>query len=110
MSYYFDILECGAWLCFDRFGIESIASDKLRLASLLGLMPVGFDRIMLSHDSLQCWPGRDTGVLDGMVAASPNWDIAHISRNILPAMREAGVSQDGIDTLKIKTPCSHFKK
>ncbi len=110
MRYYFDILERGAWLGFDRFGIESIASDKLRLASLLGLMAVGYDRIMLSHDSLQCWRGRDTGVLDGMVAASPNWDLAHISRNILPAMREAGVSQDEIDTLMIKNPCSYFKK
>ncbi|GMU47709.1 MAG: phosphotriesterase-related protein [Pseudomonadales bacterium] len=108
MRYYFDILERGAWLGFDRFGIESIASDKLRLASLMGLLSVGYDRIMLSHDTLQCWRGRDTGVLNGMIAASPNWNVAHISRNILPAMRKAGVSQETIDTLMVKNPCSYF--
>ncbi len=108
MRYYFDILERGAWLGFDRFGIESIASDKLRLASLLGLLAVGYDRIMLSHDTLQCWRGRDTGVLDAMAAASPNWDVSHISRNILPAMRKAGVTDDKIDTLMVKNPCSYF--
>jgi phosphotriesterase-related protein len=110
MRYYFDILERGAWLGFDRFGIESIASDKMRLASLLGLLGVGYDRIMLSHDTLQCWRGRDTGVLNGMIAASPNWNVAHISRNILPALRKAGVSEDKIDTLMVKNPCSYFGK
>lgn len=108
MRYYFDILERGAWLGFDRFGIESIASDKMRLASLLGLIAVGYDRIMLSHDSLECWRGLDTGVLHGMMAASPNWNKTHISRNILPAMRKAGVPEETIDTLMVKNPCSYF--
>ncbi len=108
MRYYFDILERGAWLGFDRFGIESIASDKMRLASLLGLLAVGYDRIMLSHDSVECWRGRDTGALAGMIAASPNWNMAHISRNILPAMRKAGVPEDTIDTLLVKNPRSYF--
>jgi len=110
MRYYFDILERGAWLGFDRFGIESIASDKLRLASLMGLLSVGHDRIMLSHDSIQCWRGRDAGLLDDLNASSPNWDITHISRNILPTMREAGVSEEKINTLMVKNPCCYFKK
>lgn len=110
MRYYFDILERGAWLGFDRFGIESIASDKMRLASLLGLLSVGYDRIMLSHDSVECWRGRDTGALDGMIAASPNWNMTHISRNILPAMRKAGVSEETIETLMVKNPGSYFSE
>ena len=65
MRYYFEILQRGAWL--------------------------GFDRIMLSHDALHCWRGRDTGVLDGMMKGSPNWNFSHISRNILPALRKSGV-------------------
>ena len=108
MRYYFDILERGAWLGFDRFGIEAIASDKMRLASLLGLLSVGFDRIMMSHDSVECWRGRDTGALDGMIAASPNWNMAHISRNILPAMRKAGVPEETIATLMVNNPRSYF--
>jgi len=110
MRYYFDVLERGAWLGFDRFGIESIASDKMRLASLMGLLSVGYDRIMMSHDSVECWRGRDTGALNGMIAASPNWNMAHISRNILPAMRKAGVTEDTIHTLMVNNPRSYFGK
>lgn len=108
MRYYFDVLERGAWLGFDRFGIESICSDKMRLASLMGLLSVGHDRIMMSHDAVECWRGRDTGALDSMIKASPNWNFAHISRNILPTMRKAGVSEDKIDTLMVKNPRSYF--
>jgi len=108
MRYYFDILERGAWLGFDRFGIEAIASDKMRLAALIGLLSVGYDRIMLSHDSVECWRGRDTGALDGMIAASPNWNMAHISRNILPALRKAGVPDAIIDKLMVNNPASYF--
>lgn len=109
LRYYFDILDRGAWLGFDRFGIESIASDKMRLAGLCGLLAVGYDRIMLSHDSVECWRGRDNGAIASMRAASPNWNMAHISRNILPAMRKAGVTDEIIDTLMVKNPRSYFE-
>ncbi len=110
MRYYFDILERGAWLGFDRFGIETIASDKMRLASLIGLLGVGYDRIMMSHDALHCMRGRPSNALQRMLAGSPNWNFAHISRNILPAMRKAGVPEDQIRILTVKNPFSYFKK
>ena len=75
---------------------------------MIGLLSVGYDRIMLSHDSVECWRGRDTGALDSMTAASPNWNMAHISRNILPALRKAGVSHAIIDTLMVNNPRSYF--
>ncbi len=110
MRYYFEILQRGAWLGFDRFGIETICSDKMRMASLIGLLSVGFDRIMMSHDALHCWRGRDTGVLDGMMKGSPNWNFAHISRNILPAMRKAGVVDEQIQQLTTNNPLNYFKR
>lgn len=110
MRYYFEILQRGAWLGFDRFGIETICSDKMRMASLIGLLSVGFDRIMMSHDALHCWRGRDTGVLDGMKKGSPNWNFAHISRNILPAMRKAGVVDEQIQQLTTNNPLNYFKR
>ena len=110
MRYYFEILQRGAWLGFDRFGIETICSDKMRMASLIGLLGVGFDRIMLSHDALHCWRGRDTGVLDGMMKGSPNWNFSHISRNILPALRKSGVPDAQINTLTTNNPMNYFKK
>jgi len=109
MRYYFDILQRGAWLGFDRFGIEAICSDKMRMASLIGLLGVGFDRIMMSHDAVQCWRGRESGVMDAMIKSSPNWNFAHISRNILPSLRKAGVPENQINTLTTSNPLNYFK-
>jgi phosphotriesterase-related protein len=108
MRYYFDILERGAWIGFDRFGIETIASDKMRMASLIGLLAVGFDRIMLSHDTVNCWLGRMSKEWQAFMDKCPNWNVAHISKNILPALGKAGVSEGAIRTMTVDNPCSYF--
>ncbi|MGH7917150.1 MAG: phosphotriesterase family protein [Candidatus Binataceae bacterium] len=108
MRYYFDILNRGAWLGFDRFGIEPIAPDKMRLASLFGLLAVGFDRIMLSHDAVACWLGRPFEAIQKMMEASPNSHYAHLCRNIIPTLRKGGVSEEKIHTLMVDNPRQYF--
>ena len=92
------------------FGLESIATDKLRLAGLMGLLAVGYDRIMLSHDAVHCLRGRAGGGFSAMLQGNPKWNFAHISRNILPQMRAAGVPEEKINTLTTNNPRSYFKK
>lgn len=108
MRYYFEMLERGAWIGFDRFGVETIASDKMRLASLIGLLAVGFDRIMLSHDHVSCWLGRMTDDWQKFMDACPNWSYSHISKNILPQLSKAGVSEGTIHTMTVGNPKSYF--
>ena len=108
MRYYFEMLERGAWIGFDRFGVETIASDKMRLASLIGLLAVGFDRIMLSHDHVSCWLGRVSEDWQKFMDACPNWSFSHISKNILPQLSRAGVSEGTIHTLTVENPKSYF--
>ena len=80
MRYYFDILERGAWLGFNRFGLEPIAPDRMRLASLFGLLAVGYDRIMLSHDAVACWLGRMTKGATDMIESRPTGTIRTSAR------------------------------
>jgi phosphotriesterase-related protein len=108
MRYYFDILERGAWIGFDRFGVETIASDKMRLASLIGLLAVGYDRIMLSHDHVSCWLGRVSPNWQAFMDKCPNWSYSHICRNILPALNKAGVSEGTIRTMTVDNPRNYF--
>jgi phosphotriesterase-related protein len=108
MRYYFDILNRGAWIGFDRFGIETIASDKMRMASLIGLLAVGYERIMLSHDSVHCWFGRVSKSWQEFIDKCPNWNVSHISKNILPALSKAGVSEGTIRTMTVDNPRSYF--
>ena len=53
------MLDRGAILGFDRFGLEILHPDRERLAVLIGLLGIGFERqIVLSHDTVWCWRGR----------------------------------------------------
>ncbi|OFV86649.1 MAG: hypothetical protein A3J75_06095, partial [Acidobacteria bacterium RBG_16_68_9] len=59
LRYHVDMLDRGAYLGFDRFGLEFLQPDRLRLAALIGLLGIGFGhRLILSHDTVWCWRGR----------------------------------------------------
>ena len=39
----------------------------------------------------------------------PNWNYNHISDDVLPALRERGVSEDQITTMLVDNPRSYFE-
>src|SRR5260370_40734653 len=55
LSYHTAMLDRGCTLGFDRFGLDFIHPDKLRLAALIGLLGVGYEnQLVLSHDTGAC--------------------------------------------------------
>jgi len=106
LRYHVDMLDRGCYLGFDRFGLEILQPDRLRTAALIGLMGIGFhNRIVLSHDTVWCWRGRPLPVAAELL---PNWKPTHVFKNIIPALRDAGVSQQKIDALLIDNPQRFF--
>ena len=106
LHYHVDMLDRGAYLGFDRFGLEMIHSDRLRLAALIGLVGIGFaHRIVLSHDSVWCWRGRPLQI---PTALMPNWQPTHVFKRILPALREAGVGDEKITAMMRDNPRRYF--
>ncbi len=103
LRYHVDLLDRGVTLGFDRFGLELLHPDRLRLAALIGLLGIGAERqIVLSHDTVWCWRGRDLPLPTAAVA--PHWDPRHVLQRIVPALREAGVGQAKIDAMLIDNP------
>jgi len=103
LRYHTDLLDQGAILGFDRFGLELLHPDRLRLAALIGLLGVGFERqLVLSHDTVWCWRGRPLPF--AAEALAPHWDPRHVLQRIVPALREAGVAQAKIDAMLIENP------
>lgn len=106
LRYHVDMLDRGCFLGFDRFGLEIVHPDRLRLAALIGLLGIGFAKqIVLSHDSVWCWRGRPLPLPKTVL---PHWRPTYLFTDILPRLREAGVSQDKIDTMLVANPRRFF--
>jgi phosphotriesterase-related protein len=110
IPYLLGVLDRGAWLSFDRFGFGISASDDIRVASLLGLIGLGHaNRLMLGHDSVCTILSRGFGRSPEILEALKNWNPTHIIKNILPRLRDAGVSQADIDLMTIENPRRYFE-
>jgi phosphotriesterase-related protein len=106
MAYLRSIADTGAWLGCDRFSIEHFNPDERRIETLVKLLANGYgDRIHLSHDA--------ASFVDFMVGdpafANEKPDYLHISTKILPALRDAGVTDEQIDELMIANPRRFFE-
>jgi len=109
LQYHVSIMDQGAYLGCDRFGLEIILPDKLRLASVIGLCGVGYaNKIVLSHDSVGCFKGRAMVLPSAQQHLIANWQPTHLFKNLLPKMREAGVSDDKIRTMLVDNPRRWF--
>jgi phosphotriesterase-related protein len=69
------------------------------------LLKLGYaDRIMLSHDYILYFLGRTNVVQDFAKAVNPNWSFVHIFKNIIPYLKNEGVSDDTINTIMLYNP------
>jgi phosphotriesterase-related protein len=105
LDYLRAIANSGAWLGCDRFGIEHFNPLADRIRTLTALVDEGYvDRIQLGHDAA-CF-------FDFMVGdpafANEKPDYLLISNQVLPALRENGVTQEQIDQMLVANPARFF--
>jgi phosphotriesterase-related protein len=109
LSYHTAIMDKGAYVGCDRFGLEFILPDRLRLATVIGLCGVGYAKqIVLSHDSVGCFKGRSLALPPEQQHLIANWQPTHLIKNLIPQMREAGVSNDKIHAMLVDNPRRWF--
>ncbi|MCJ7662970.1 MAG: phosphotriesterase-related protein [Desulfobacterales bacterium] len=105
MAYQLDVLRRGVYIAFDRFGIEMLVSDQVRIATLIGLLGMGYaDRIMISQDFAASSYGRGGRMPAEEAKKFMNWSCTNIFRNILPALKKAGINDDQIKTMMTDNP------
>ena len=109
LAYHRDMLDRGCFLGFDRFGLDFLHPDKLRLAALVGLLGVGYEKqLVLSHDSVWCWLGRGLDLPPETSKLIENWKPTHVFQNIVPALKRAGVSEEKIRAMLVDNPRRYF--
>ncbi|MBM3119962.1 MAG: phosphotriesterase [Chloroflexi bacterium] len=105
LQYHLSVLEKGVYIAFDRLGIDMLFPDKLRKACLMGLLGIGYaDKILLSQDYWPYWLGRPFELPELAKPLLANWSYVHVFKNIIPALKEAGVTDDKVNTMMVDNP------
>ena len=91
-------LKYGVALGFDQFGLDGIGAptDEAREASLIGLIGLGYgNKIALSHDTVIYWMGRDSQPKPSV----KTWYMTHLFDNVVPSLKNAGLTDQQINAL-----------
>jgi phosphotriesterase-related protein len=105
-EYQKSIAERGAFVGLDRFGLELILSDELRMRNLVQLVRAGYvNRVVMSQDYPLCLMGRMGPDFEKL---EPKWSITHIFKSILPRLKEFGLSDGEIETILVANPKALF--
>jgi phosphotriesterase-related protein len=102
LGYLEELIANGSILGMDRFGIDGFLPTDERVKVIAELCERGYaDRMVLSHDA-SCYLDWIPGEIPP--SSMPHWHYLHISKDVLPMLREAGVTEAQIDTMLIDTP------
>lgn len=106
VDHLIELADHGYLLGMDRFGVDVYASFEQRVATVAELVQRGYvERMVLAHDASCFFDWIDPSFL----AMTPNWHYLHISQDVLPALLDAGVTQEQLDTMLVDNPRRWFE-
>jgi phosphotriesterase-related protein len=102
------LIERGSYIGMDRFGIDIFLPTEKRIATVVKMCELGHaDKMVLSHDTNSYIDWVDPPLRERLL---PNWHFNHIPDDILPALRERGVTEEQITTMTVDNPRRIFER
>jgi len=106
LDYLTELADAGCLLGMDRFGLDLITPFEARVGTVAALCERGYaDRMVLSHDA-SCYIDWFPPEVVPMFA--PAWHFEHLFDDVLPALRERGVTAEQIDAMLVGNPRRYF--
>ena len=107
IAYLEKLIAGGSYIGMDRFGIDVLLPFEDRVNTVAKMCELGYaNRMVLSHDAacLNDWlPERE------LPAILPNWHYLHIHNDVIPALRQRGVTEEHINTMLVDNPRRIFE-
>jgi len=108
LEYLRKLLERGSYIGMDRFGLDIYLPTDKRVATIARLCEMGYaDRMVLSQDANVYIDWFRPDILQRLGA---NWSHFHILDDVLPALRQAGVSEEQVRLMTVENPRRIFKE
>ncbi len=107
LDYLRELMDNGSYIGMDRFGVDVILPFEDRVNTVVKLCEQGYaEKMVLSHDA-SCF--IDWFDLEVLHVGAPNWNFTHISDEVLPALRDRGVTDAQIDAMLVGNPRRIFE-
>jgi phosphotriesterase-related protein len=101
-----ELAEVGFLLGMDRFGINLETTFEARADTVVEMCRRGYAESMVLSQDASCYiDWLDQGVM----AMLPQWHYNHIHTEVLPYLREHGVTDDRIATMLVTNPRRYFE-
>ena len=108
LDYLRRLMDRGSYIGMDRFGLDMFLTTEKRVATIARLCEMGYaQKMILSHDA-NCYIDWHEPALIRQTA--PNWHFNYIPDEVIPALREAGVSEEQIATMTVDNPRRIFER
>ena len=101
------LADAGFVLGMDRFGINLDTTFEARADIVVEMCRRGYaDSMVLAHDA-SCYIDW---LAPGLMEMLPQWHYLHIEQDVLPYLREHGVTDEQIDTMLVANPRRFFER
>jgi len=102
LDYLEALMAAGSYIGMDRFGVDAFLSFEDRVATVVELCRRGHaDQMVLSHDAACHMDWFDPELLR---RSSPRWNFLHISHDVIPALRQGGVTDEQLHAMLVDNP------
>ena len=106
LDYLEELIAAGSYIGMDRFGVDNVLSFDDRVDTVAKMCARGHaGRMVLAHDA-SCY--IDWLPEEALPMVLPNWHYLHIHNDVLPALRERGVTEEQITTMLVDNPRTIF--
>lgn len=100
-----ELAEAGFVLGMDRFGLEAFVAFERRVGIVAELCRRGYaGSMVLSHDACCYIDWVDPAMRD----AQPHWNYLHVLQDVVPALRERGVTDAQVQEMLVEVPRRYF--
>jgi phosphotriesterase-related protein len=107
LDYIERLLEKGVYIGMDRYGLEIFLSFEKRNATVTALLERGYaDRMFLSQDYCATLDWYPVEVEEQLLAggAAKDWSMTLVFDQVVPVLREAGMSDAQLETMMVENP------
>lgn len=102
IGYLEELIANGSYIGMDRFGVDAFLSTEERVKTVATMCERGHaDKMVLSHDASCYFDALPEATLP---VALPNWHYLHIHDDVVPALKDRGVTDEQLTTMLVDNP------